>query len=234
MTRGHQFQGMRRTKKEAEQTRRRIMAAALRTFNRRGIARTTLSQIAKAARVTRGAIYWHFSGKEALLGAIREDVSLPLIDQSDFTLLDDASAPPLDRVERFLADLLRAVEEDQHTRLAFCVMSFKCEYVGALGSELDEYVRKNERLCYALTRAYGEAAARGDLRPGLLPRLAALDTIIFVAGLMRLWLLDEEQTGVRKEARRLIRAHVEGRRVPADVEPASRAAQRATPRTEKA
>ena len=108
---------MRRTKEEAEQTRRRIMQAALRTFHRRGIARTTLEQVARAARVTRGAIYWHFSGKQALLRAIREDVALPLVDQGDFTLLDRAAADPLARVERFLLDLLRAVAEDEHTRL---------------------------------------------------------------------------------------------------------------------
>lgn len=203
---------MRRTKQEAEQTRRRIMASALRTFNRCGIARTTLGDIAKAAGVTRGAIYWHFAGKQALLRAIREDVSLPLIDQSDFTLLCETPDEPLQRVERFLLDLLSAVEDNRETRLAFSVMSFKCEYVGELASELDEYVRKNERLLSALARAYGQAHARGHLRIGLSPRLAALETIAFVAGLMRLWLLDRTGSGVRKEARQLIHAHMDGRR----------------------
>ena len=203
---------MRRTKEEAEHTRRRIMAAALRAFNRRGIARTTLADIAKAARVTRGAIYWHFSGKQALLRAIREDVSLPLVDQSDFTLLYERGGEPLQRIERFIVDLIRAVEENRETRLAFSVMSFKCEYVGVLASELDEYARKLERLRSALTQAYAQAHVRGDLRVGLSPRIAALETITFVAGLMRLWLLDETGAGVRKESRLLIQAHMDGRR----------------------
>lgn len=203
---------MRRTKKEAARTRHRIMAAALRTFNARGIARSTFEQIAKEAGVTRGAIYWHFSDKEALLRAIREDVSLPLVDQSDFTLLNRAGAAPLARVEQFLIDLVRAVEENKHTRLAFMVMSFKCEYVGELEAELDEYVRKNERLCNALTQAYAEARTRGELRAHVTPRLAALETILFVAGLFRFWLLAGDGAGVRKEARALIRAHVDGRR----------------------
>ena len=64
---------MRRTKQEAEQTRRRIMSAALRTFDRHGISRTTMEHIADAAGVTRGAIYWHFADKQALLAAIRDD-----------------------------------------------------------------------------------------------------------------------------------------------------------------
>jgi TetR/AcrR family acrAB operon transcriptional repressor len=207
---------MRRTKEEAEQTRRRIMQAALKTFHRRGIARTTLEQVARAARVTRGAIYWHFSGKEALLRAIRDDVSLPLVDQSDFMLLDESDAEPLARVERFLADLLRAVAEDENTRLVFSVMSFRCEYVGELAQELEEYVRKSRRLCNALTRTYRHAQRQGAGLNGLSPRLAALDTLVFLAGLLRLWLLDEQGgLGMRKAGRLLIAAHVAGRRAAA-------------------
>ena len=204
---------MRRTKEEAEQTRKRIMQAAVRTFHRRGIARTTLEQVARAARVTRGAIYWHFSGKQALLRAIRDEVSLPLVDQSDFTLLDEAGDEPLARVERFLLDLLRAVAEDEHTRVVFAIMSFRCEYVGELTAELEEYVRNNRRLCNALTRAYRQAQRKGAGLNGLSPRLAALDTLVFLAGLLRLWLLDERaQLGMRRAARPLIAAHVGGRR----------------------
>jgi len=202
---------MRRTKEEAEQTRRRIMAAALRTFYRYGVARATLEQIARAARVTRGAIYWHFSGKEALLRAIRDDVSLPLVDQSDFTLLNASAREPLDRVEEFLVNLLRAVETDEHTRLAFFVLSFKCEYVGELQNELEEYLHKNEHLRRALKCAYADALTQGALREGISPGIAALETVVFLAGLMRLWLLDERGTRLRKQARQLIRAHVEGR-----------------------
>jgi len=203
---------MRRTKEEAEQTRRRIMAAALRTFDRYGIARTTLEQVAKAAAVTRGAIYWHFSGKEALLRAIRDDVSLPLIDQSDFTLLNDTRKDPLECIERFLRDLLSAVEKDEHTRLAFSIMSFKCEYVGELESELEAHINNNKRLCSVLARAYAKARAQDALRESLTPRLAALGTIVFLSGLMRLWLLDDSRVGVRRGAKALIKAHVDGYR----------------------
>jgi TetR/AcrR family transcriptional regulator, acrAB operon repressor len=205
---------MRRTKEEAEQTRRRIMAAGLRTFDRRGISRTTMEDIARAARVTRGAIYWHFKNKHELLRTIREDVSLPLVDRSDFTLLHDVEAEPLERVERFMLDLLRSVEEDSRVRIAFRVMSFKCEYVGELEGELREYARKNEHLHKTLTRVYAEALKRKELRAGLTPELAALETLVFICGLMRLCLLDEGCTEVRKRAPQLIAAHVAGRRAP--------------------
>lgn len=203
---------MRRTKEQAQQTRRNIMAAALRTFNRRGISHTTMEDIAAAAKVTRGAIYWHFADKRALMRAIRDDVSLPLVDRADFTLLNDSEGEPLERVERFLTDLVDAIESDKRTRQALSVMSFKCEYVGELEGELKEYGRKNERLRKTLAEVYSDARKRGQLRAGLTPDLAALETTVFLAGLLRLSLMETGCTRVRDQARRLIATHVAGRR----------------------
>ena len=202
---------MRRTKQEAEQTRLAIMAAALATFNTRGISSTTLEHIAGAAGVTRGAIYHHFGDKQALLSAIREDVSLPIIDRADFTLLS-GGGDALDRVKRFLLDIYTAVDEDPRTRTAFSVMNFKCEYVGELDSELSEYARKCERARKQLVEVYSEAKKRGQLRKGLTPEIAALETTVFLTGLMRLCLLDDRGSCVRKHAVELIEAHVAGRK----------------------
>ena len=55
---------MRKTKEEAQQTRCNLLAAALTVFYHRGVAHTSLDEIAKAAGVTRGALYWHFKNKE--------------------------------------------------------------------------------------------------------------------------------------------------------------------------
>src|SRR5690606_12983243 len=57
---------MRRTKEQAEQTRASILAAAEQLFLEKGVAHSTLDQIARAAGVTRGAVYWHFENKAHL------------------------------------------------------------------------------------------------------------------------------------------------------------------------
>ena len=54
----------RRTQEDSQATRRKILESAQRLFTRRGYERTSLSDIAKYAGVTRGAIYWHFENKE--------------------------------------------------------------------------------------------------------------------------------------------------------------------------
>src|SRR5437764_15029498 len=119
---------MRRTKEEAARTRSAIVEAALMCFDRHGIAKTTLEQIASEASVTKGAVYWHFRGKREILHAIREEVSLPLLDRADCALLHRGESPPLERVARFLEGMLETVENDPRTRRALTVMQFKCEY----------------------------------------------------------------------------------------------------------
>jgi TetR/AcrR family acrAB operon transcriptional repressor len=203
---------MRRTKEEAEQTRRRIMTAGLKTFHAKGIARTTMEQVAAAAEVTRGAIYWHFTDKRELVRAIREDVTLPLIDQSDFVLLNEQAAPALDRIESFLQGFIDILERDPRTRMALDVMSYKCEYVEEMARELTTFKKRHDVLREVLTQVYAEARKNGSLRSGIDPKIAAAETVVFLVGMLRLWLLEGHAKGTRKLARQLVAAHVAGRR----------------------
>lgn len=60
----------RRTKKEAAETRERILDAALDIFSKKGYARTTFVDISNAIGLSKGAVYWHFKTKPDLLAAI--------------------------------------------------------------------------------------------------------------------------------------------------------------------
>jgi TetR/AcrR family acrAB operon transcriptional repressor len=203
---------MRRTKEDAAKTREAIVTAALACFERHGIGQATLAQIAAEAGVTKGAIYWHFSNKTEIFRALREQVSLPLLDRADTTLLHGGDAPALDRVEKFLDATLGTLERDRRTREALGVMHFKCEYVESLAEELDDGRRNGRRLAKALESAYADARRSGHLRRDLTPRVAAVETLGFLTGLTRLWLLDRGHCGYRRDARAALRAHVESRR----------------------
>ncbi len=54
----------------AEQTRTAILDAAATAFADQGFAATSITQIAGAARVTKGAVYHHFPDKQALFEAV--------------------------------------------------------------------------------------------------------------------------------------------------------------------
>ena len=64
----------RKTKEEAEKTRTRIMASALSLFVKNGYEKTTFTDIAARLKMTKGAVYWHFETKEALLVALVEEM----------------------------------------------------------------------------------------------------------------------------------------------------------------
>jgi TetR/AcrR family acrAB operon transcriptional repressor len=203
---------MRRTKEEAARTREAILEGALECFDRYGITSATVEQIACAAGVTRGAVYHHFAGKREILRAIRDSVSLPLLDRADTALLNEDGSSPLARIELFLLGVVGALEKDPRKRRALTVMQLRCEYVGELAQELAAGVRNIDRLAKALEAAYREAAAAGELAPGLAPGIAALETIMFMNGLVRLWIVHGSGAAIRRNARAAIAAHMRLRR----------------------
>ena len=70
----------RRTKKEAEQTRQLLLETALTLFAEKGIAGTSLKDIASAAELTHGALYWHFKNRTDLVDALYDECRFPLED----------------------------------------------------------------------------------------------------------------------------------------------------------
>jgi AcrR family transcriptional regulator len=55
--------------KKSEETRKRILAAALAIFRERGFEKATMREIAEAAEVATGAAYYYFDSKDALVMA---------------------------------------------------------------------------------------------------------------------------------------------------------------------
>lgn len=201
---------MRRTKEDSERTRRRIIAAARQVFARQGVRRTTLEEVARAAGVTRGAIYWHFAGKTDLFYAMREQVLLPTIDTGFAASAADA-ADPLGSAERFLRGVIASLD-DPAARETFRIMGFKCEYVGELGRELDRQRNRCAELTGKLAQVYRRAQRAGQLRAGLTPAPAASATCSFLIGLVRLWLMDKARGPVRGAADAIIKSHIDSYR----------------------
>jgi TetR/AcrR family acrAB operon transcriptional repressor len=200
------------TKEAALQTRARLLNAAREVFRQRGVSRATLEDIAKAAGVTRGAIYWHFANKGDVLQAMFDEVSIPLIDRLDDTLLQDPKTDALGRLRNFLLQLFDSIQSDDRLRAMMEICEFKCEFVGDRAADLDDWRLHVNDLQSKLTRTYEIAQQEGSLRLDLSPALAAWDTQCFLSGLIRLWLLAPTSLKGLDSPRSLIEQHVALRR----------------------
>lgn len=202
----------RRTKEESAQTRARLIEAARSQFERHGYAHTTLEQIARAAGLTRGAVYFHFADKAALFRAMRDQVELPLIDRIGPGLLSEHDGDALAAIERYMLAVIATIGGCETTRRTFEILSFGCEYVDGLAPELERQRHRHAELRDQLRDAYRRARAQGLLRAGVDPDLAALETTVFLSGLVRVWLLDRGQRLIGTDPGPLVRAHVASRR----------------------
>jgi AcrR family transcriptional regulator len=66
-------QRTRAARAEGREARDELLAAALRIFARRSYRQASVDEIAAEAGYSKGALYWHFSGKEDLLVALLEE-----------------------------------------------------------------------------------------------------------------------------------------------------------------
>ena len=74
-----------------EGSRNRLLDAAVEVFAQRGYERATIDEIAQAADLSKGTLYWHFSSKAELFGALLEErVDRPI----DAVLGITRTAPP--------------------------------------------------------------------------------------------------------------------------------------------
>lgn len=194
--------GMRRTREEALATREAILDAGELVFFEQGVARTSLEQVARAAGVTRGAIYWHFQNKVDLLNAVVERVRMPL----EHTLHEvTEGAGTLKDLERLCADALARTHSDARLRRVYTVLLLRCEFGEDMAglAEREQVVRGQVTL--TLTRFFERLRDTGPLAGDTDPRILAFALHAYMLGLFTDSLSSPERYRMPDDARRLVR-----------------------------
>ncbi|PXW94529.1 TetR family transcriptional regulator [Sphaerotilus hippei] len=117
----------RRTKEEAAATRERLLDTAEAVFLEHGVTRATLQDIATAAGVTRGAIYWHFKDKAELFIAMMDRATMPCEAVTRAEQMPE-QADPLQLLFELTMTPLRALRDDERTRRVFTIAIHRTEY----------------------------------------------------------------------------------------------------------
>lgn len=212
---------VRRTKDEAQETRNRILDAAEHLFSERGVSRTSLEDIAQAAGVTRGAIYWHFKDKRDLVAAMVDRVTLPM-EAMVARSSDESVEDPIASLKACAVSALKRTATDSQVQRVFDVVTHKCEYIGEMAGVNNRISAVQKGCVDRAEQTIRNAVKRGLLPASVNPRLAAVGLDALLYGLISNWLANSSYLPLERQAEAMIDLYIEGLRAP-------RQAQRKTP-----
>lgn len=199
----------RRTKEQAEATRNGILDAAERVFVKRGVARTTLQDIASEAGVTRGAVYWHFDDKAVLCDEMFRRVTLPF--EAELALLDQRdSNRPLGDLRDFMLSALRRTAADPQIRRVFEIAMLKVEITDEMSAIVLRQRRNIDNWITRVGRQFELAKKRGTVGESIDAEAAARAMWIMVDGLLRTWMFYPGGFDVVDQGQRMIDTYLLG------------------------
>ncbi|MEK6594133.1 MAG: TetR family transcriptional regulator [Pseudomonadota bacterium] len=200
---------VRRTKDEALATRSALLDTAERVFSERGVSHTSLADIARAAGVTRGAIYWHFKDKADLFCEMVGRVTLPMED-APCQVNHGNAADPLASIRAMMIGILKRITNDEQARRVFHVVFHKCEYVDEMTAVWDRFTEMQVGCLKGIEQGLNAAVKRGQLPKHLDTRRAALGLHAMVDGLLSKWASDPDYTPPANEAERVVDLFLNG------------------------
>lgn len=180
---------MKRSKEEAEQTRQAILSAALEVFYTRGVTRASLQEVATAAGVTRGAVYWHFRDKSHLYMTLYEELTARYaVRPEDFAARTYAS---LAEFRQDLDRLISSYQQDRSFRMFIQILHSRMEYIEEMKEIVENEQLKQQRMVAAYLHAFRQLQADGHLSPKIDCERAALLLFTVIDGIFDSWGIDE-------------------------------------------
>lgn len=200
---------MRRTKEDAEKTRLAILAAAEELFLERGVAHTSLEQIAREAGVTRGAVYWHFENKAQLFHALLSQVRLPL-EQMTERFNGNPGEDALQTLANLCIEALEGLVLEPQKRRIFTILLHRCEFTDELRDAEIRHESFINDFINLVEQQFCQPDIRQRLRPEMTPALAARALHAMIVGLFSDWLRDPELFDPLKHGRIIIDSFIAG------------------------
>ena len=189
---------MKRTKEEAAVTRAAVLKAALAVFSAKGYAAATLDDVAKAAKVTRGAIYWHFKSKADLYNTLVQELSARGASVVQQAVSEGGTF--IEILRRIFVRLCAVIEDDKEARAVMELGLFKT----GLAPELQAGRKKQLEAGYAQLEGIADAMRQGItlgiLRNDMDPLDMARAFIAFENGAIQLWLTSPKSFSLKESA----------------------------------
>jgi TetR/AcrR family acrAB operon transcriptional repressor len=171
---------VRRTKEEAEETKRKIVDAAVGLFEINGYEATRIEDIAEKAGLTRGAVYWHFKSKFELYGYI-----LSMFERQLDRLVEESrheTASPVSRLRWLIINMITRQEILVGFRQMKMVAVSNLKVIETSSVLQKKGEKAADKYMNVLGRIFADGIAAGEIRKEVDPVHAAWLTAFFVTG----------------------------------------------------
>ena len=199
---------MRRTKEEAAVTRSAVLKSALSVFSAKGYAAATLDDVASAAKVTRGAIYWHFKSKADLYNTLVEELSARGASVVQQAVSEGGTL--IDILRRVFISQCALIEDDKEARAVMELALFKTGLDPELQAGRKKQIEAGNALIAGIADAMKMGVSQGVLRDGMDPTDMARAFIAFENGAIQQWLASPKSFSLKKSAESFADILIEG------------------------
>lgn len=166
---------MKKTKEQAEETRKAILQSALDLFYEKGYSKTTFELISSKIGLTKGAVYWYFKNKPDLLAAI-----INVYIERKMAYLNE-KVPVLENLDDiknyFLVTADFLLRDENAYKMAF-FLSLQMEWSEYIITKVLEGVHENTQYCFEyLKKSLAIMQKKGEIRSDI--KADVLSSIIF-------------------------------------------------------
>lgn len=193
---------VRKSKGESQATYSALLDAAEREFIDKGVTRTTLNDVAGAAGLTRGAIYWHFKDKSALFQAMCDRVFLPMQTMLN-EIVATAGSDPLAALRQMMLHMLGTVTTNPQQKTVFDILFHHCEKNEEMAFFVNEKEKRGQCLA-KMEQILQQAVAQGKLPPATDTWLAVQALNSYLIGMIYEWLVDPDAYDLGRHAPAMI------------------------------
>ncbi len=166
----------------------RIMEHARKLFLRKGYHGTTVDDIARSAKLTKGSFYWYFKSKEDMLKRIFLEFEKLFLD-SMIRSINAVEGGTLDKIAKFIRFIPAFAYYNPELCVAFTTLSG--ELVGTRHKIETDIRRIYKRYQDFLSELVVQGIKEGVVRKDLNPDLVASVIIAFHSGILFQWFMNK-------------------------------------------
>src|SRR4030042_690218 len=175
---------------QSQETANRILNQAIRIFLEKGYHGTSIDDITGAAKLTKGALYWHFKNKEDLLKRIIEKYE-KLFVEGMIQAVNGVRGSILDKIEKYFR--YNAVFAFYNRELCVSFDTLAAELVGAHHGVETEFRRVYKKYQKFLSNLIVQGKKEKVFEKEMDEDLTALVIIAFHVGILLQWSMNKDE-----------------------------------------